>query len=57
MTRRYLTTYGHRKRQRAIRTVNHQNNRCINDNRAGTHGPPTHGVRCSACYEVHKRSW
>lgn len=31
--------------------------RCINENLQGTHGPPTHGCRCTACHEAHKRSW
>lgn len=30
--------------------------RCINENLAMTHGPATHGVRCLACYETHRRT-
>lgn len=29
---------------------------CINENDAGTHGPATHGCRCKACDETHKRT-
>lgn len=30
--------------------------RCINENKQGTHGPPTHGCRCAACHETYKRT-
>jgi hypothetical protein len=29
---------------------------CINENAKGTHGAATHGVRCQACYDVHRRT-
>jgi hypothetical protein len=30
--------------------------RCINENKAGTHGLATHGCRCQRCDETHARS-
>jgi hypothetical protein len=27
---------------------------CVNENRKGTHGPATNGVRCEACHEKRK---
>jgi len=29
---------------------------CINENDAKTHGPATHGCRCDACHETHRRT-
>lgn len=36
------------------RARNREAKRCINDNKQGTHGPATHGVRCERCYRVHR---
>lgn len=30
--------------------------RCINENKQGTHGPPTCGCRCDVCHETYTRS-
>lgn len=54
--RRFKTTYGARKRAREIRQRNAEANRCINDTKAGDHGPATCGVRCAACDLTHRRS-
>jgi hypothetical protein len=57
MTRRsYKTAYHQRKRQREHRDANRRAGRCINDTATGTHGAPTHGVRCDACDATHRRT-
>lgn len=42
--------------QGRLRARNREGGRCINDNQSGTHGPATHGVRCAACADVHRRA-
>ena len=56
MTRRYKTSRGKRKWQHERRVTNAAANRCINDNKAHTHGPPVNGVRCEACRDTHRMS-
>ena len=55
--RRYKTMYYHRKASRLRREANLAADRCINENKAGTHGPAIYNVRCEACHQVHKRTW
>lgn len=61
--RRYLTTKSERRHAKDRRDRLSQLDpttgiraRCINENDRGTHGAPTHGVRCAACHESHMRS-
>lgn len=54
--RAYKTTRGKRKIAKARRDAAREIRHCVNENSQGTHGPATHGVRCLACYETHKRS-
>lgn len=54
--KQYKNTYAHREHQREVRRRNREAGRCINENAAGTHGPATHGCRCSECYRVHRLS-
>ena len=42
--------------QQGRRERNKAAGNCINENNQGTHGRATHGVRCRACYEQHRRS-
>jgi hypothetical protein len=53
-------SYRSRKRAREQsakrREANKAAGRCINENKAGTHGTATHGSRCKACDLVHKAS-
>lgn len=45
-----------RKRAKARRDAAREQDRCVNENARGTHGPAIHGVRCFACHETHRRS-
>ena len=42
-----------RDRARARRERNLAAGECINQNKAGTHGKATHGVRCKRCAAAH----
>jgi hypothetical protein len=33
------------------RALNREFGDCVNENKMGTHGPATHGVRCAMCHE------
>lgn len=55
--RRYKTPYQVRKYHKSRRSTNALTSRCINDTKAGTHGPPERAGRCAACYETYKRTW
>jgi hypothetical protein len=33
------------------RALNRQTGACVNENKMGTHGPATHGVRCTLCHQ------
>lgn len=54
--RRYRSYPEDRKKAKARRDAAAKRNRCVNENLRGTHGPATHGCRCFACDQTHKRS-
>lgn len=57
----YRTSAAHRRRSMLRRdTLSQDENgvriRCINENKQGTHGPPTKGCRCDACDATYQRT-
>lgn len=54
--RRYRTYPDHRRASKARRDAAREQERCVNENSRGTHGPATHGCRCHACDVTHRRS-
>lgn len=56
MKRHYKSAYQDRKRARLLREHNRERRHCVNENAQGTHGLATHGVRCAACHDVHRRT-
>lgn len=53
----YMTDYVYREKARLRRVDRRAENRCINDTKARTHGPPVDGgVRCAACKATHTKS-
>lgn len=56
IARGYVTAYHERRRARDRRAENALLGHCINENARLTHGPATHGVRCSACHDTHRRT-
>ena len=45
-----------REAARDRRDRNREAGACVNENKQGTHGKATHGVRCKRCWEVYGRS-
>lgn len=55
--KRFKTYAQHRRASKRRRARARVDGRCVNENNRGTHGQATHGCRCLACHETHKRSW
>ena len=51
-----LVVNGRPRRASPKRDAANRAGRCVNENKARTHGPATHGCRCEACWRQHRRS-
>lgn len=53
---RVLVLNGRERQPAKKRDAASRGDRCVNENKRGSHGPATHGCRCEACDTTHRRS-